>query len=234
LNLFIFGDSIGQGIVQNTVSQRYEILKLNLQKLLGLSQSVSYTNFSMLGSTIARGLSTIEKHADKLSENDLVLLEFGGNDCNFPWKEVANAPEMEHKPKTSLESFVKTYQSAVGKIQKSGAKPILMNLPPLIAKRFLNWVSAGINAENITKFLGDAEMIYRWQELYSLAVVKLAKMLSVPLIDIRSEFLCRQDMLDLLGSDGMHPTRKGYELIAKTVYDQLAFLSPGVLSCFSG
>ena len=224
MNICVFGDSIGQGIVLNTVSERYEILKLDVQKVLGLSQGVSYKNYSMIGSTVTKGLSMIERHADQLTENDLVLLEFGGNDCNFLWKEIADAPEKEHKPKTSLENFTKTYESIIEKIQKAGARPVLLTLPPLDASRFLNWVSKGINAENILKFLGDVNRIYRWHELYSLAIVKLTKMLCVPLVDIRSEFLCRQDLPELLGSDGMHPTRKGYELIVQTAYGQLAVI----------
>ena len=74
---------------------------------------------------------------------------------------------------------------------------------------------------DILKFLRSIDMIYRWQEMYSLAVVNLTKMLCIPLIDIRGKFLCRQDLSELLCKDGMHPTYKGYELIAKTIYEHL-------------
>lgn len=217
MNVFVFGDSIGKGIVLNPASGRYEIF--DLIKSLKTHRNINLKNYSMFGCTITKGLSLIERHEKKLLKNNPVILEFGGNDCNFIWEEVASAPEKDHKPKTMLENFINTYQAAVERIQKTGAKPILLTLPPVNAERFFNHIVQGVSAENILKFLGGVDMIYRWQEMYSLAVVKLAKKLGVPLIDVRSEFLCRQDLPELLCADGMHPTYKGYELIAKTVYE---------------
>ena len=70
--------------------------------------------------------------------------------------------------------------------------------------------------------MGDVNMIYRWQELYSFVVFSFMKTIGVPVIDVRREFLRRQDLPELIGMDGMHPTRKGYELIVETVYKRLA------------
>jgi len=223
MNICIFGDSIGKGIVLDTASERYKPLKFSLIEPLKRFHNVSLKNYSIFGCTVTKGLSLFKRHSEKLNENDLVILEYGGNDCDFAWEEITKAPEKEHKPKTVLEVFISTYQNLIEKIQKIGANPVLLTLPPLDAKRFLNWVSKGLNVESILKWLGSVDMIYRWQEMYSLAVVKLAKALCLPLIDVRSEFLCRQDLPELICKDGMHPTLKGYELIAKTVCEHLAF-----------
>ncbi|MCL2344122.1 MAG: GDSL-type esterase/lipase family protein [Firmicutes bacterium] len=223
MKVCVFGDSIGKGIVQDADSERYQTLKLDaMEPLAQYKNSVSLKNYSMFGCTVTKGLSLIERHEGELSGCDCVILEFGGNDCNFPWKEVAVAPEEEHHPKNPLENFMRLYRAAIEKVQKAGAKPILLTLPPLQAKRFFGWISKGLNAQSILKWLGGVDMIYRWQEMYSLAVSKLGEMLSVPVIDIRSAFLYRQDLPELIGADGMHPTSKGYELIVKTVCEELA------------
>lgn len=220
-NICIFGDSIGKGVALNSLSERYEIVKLDLSRILKPRQKVNIKNYSSFGCTVTKGLSIIEKHEEKLSGYDTAILEFGGNDCNFIWEEVARLPDKEHKPNTSPEEFSANYLKAVGIVQKAGLKPVLVNLPPLDAKKFLNWISRGINGANILKWLGGVEAIYRWQEMYSLAVVKIAQKLSVSLADVRSEFLKRRDFSALLCEDGMHPTRKGHELIAKTVYENI-------------
>ena len=222
INVCIFGDSIGRGIVQDADSERYQTLKFDAMEPLARYKDVSLKNYSMFGCTVTKGLSLIERHTDALAGCDHVILEFGGNDCNFPWKEVADTPEREHQPKNPLERFIKLYRESVEKIQRAGARPVLVTLPPLHAKRFFNWVSKGLNAQSILKWLGGVDMIYLWQEMYSLAVFKLGKMLDLPVIDIRSAFLCRQDLPDLIGMDGMHPTGKGYELIVRTVCEQMA------------
>ena len=222
VNVFIFGDSIGKGVVQDAESERYQTLKLDAMEPLAQYKDVSLKNYSMFGCTVTKGLSLIERHAEELAGCERVILEFGGNDCDFPWAEVAQAPEQEHQPKNPLETFMRLYGAAIEKIQRAGAKPVLLTLPPLLAGRFFSKISRGLNAQSLLKFLGGVDMIYRWQEMYSLAVLKLGKMLSVPVIDIRSAFLARKELPELIGADGMHPTGKGYALIVRTVCEGLA------------
>ena len=50
---------------------------------------------------------------------------------------------------------------------------------------------------------------------------KLGKALDIPVVDIRSEFIGRKDLPELIGEDGMHLKQKGYELIVRTVCEQL-------------
>jgi lysophospholipase L1-like esterase len=70
------------------------------------------------------------------------------------------------------------------------------------------------------KWLGDVNMIYRWQELYNVEVMLLATKMAVPIIDIRSAFLKCKNYCDYLCEDGIHPNSKGYELIYRTIAEQ--------------
>jgi len=219
VDICVFGDSIGKGVVLQPKTSRYQMLKMNLEKLLGRT-GVNIKNYSMFGCTVAKGLSIIKKHGRELTGYDKVFLELGGNDCDYAWKEIAENPDKPHLPKTPLPEFNQLYQRAIEEIRGHGGKPVILTLPPLEPQRFFDWVSRGVNKENILKFLGEVDMIYRWQERYNVEVMLLASKLSVPIIDIRSAFLESNNYRDYLCNDGIHPNSEGYNLIYKTIAQQ--------------
>jgi len=221
MNICIFGDSIGKGVAFDEICGRYKPLKFNQMEPLISNPDINIKNYSVFGSTIDKGLSAVERYEEELSDYDYIITQFGGNDCNFAWDMISEDPHFGHEPKTPIEFFINSYKNIIEKIKKAKVTPILLTLPPLHAKRFFNFISKGLNKKNILKFLGGVDMIYRWQELYSLEIMKIGKALNIPVVDIRSEFIKRRDMGKLLGNDGMHPKQKGYELIVKTVYNQL-------------
>jgi len=216
----VFGDSIGKGVVLQPNTSRYGVIKMNLEKIFG-QEEINVKNYSRFGCTVSKGLWVIKKHACELMGYNRVFLELGGNDCDFIWKEVAENPEKEHLPRTPIEEFKKLYEQAIDEIRDNGGNPIILNLPPLDPNRYFKWISRGLNGDNILKWLGDVGMIYRWQEMYNIEVMLLATRMGVPIIDIRSSFLKRNDYRDFLCSDGIHPNNKGYELIYETIADQI-------------
>ncbi|MDD2282912.1 MAG: SGNH/GDSL hydrolase family protein [Eubacteriales bacterium] len=215
----VFGDSIAKGVVLHPITSRYEIIKLNIEKLFGRNK-VNIKNYSMFGCTVVKALSLIKRHARELTGYNSVFLEVGGNDCDFAWNEIAANPEKEHVPKTPLGEFKSLYEQVIEEIRNNGGKPTILTLPPLEPNRFFNWVSKGINKDNILQWLGDVDMIYRWQEMYNIEVMLLATKMDVPIIDIRSAFLKRNNYGDLICSDGIHPNNDGYDLIFKTIGEQ--------------
>lgn len=219
MNFCVFGDSIGKGVVLQPSTSRYQLIKMNLEKLLGLT-GISVKNYSMFGCTVSKGLAIIRKHARELVRYKNVFLEMGGNDCDFAWKEVAENPQQDHAPNTPLGEFKQVYAQVIEEVRGNGGRPIILNLPPLEPERFFNWVSRGINGDNILKWLGDVDMIYRWQEMYNVETMLLASKLSVPIIDIRSAFLKCNNYRDYLCSDGIHPNGEGYNLIYRTIAEQ--------------
>lgn len=219
MNFCVFGDSIGKGVVLQPNTSRYQLIKMNLEKLLGRT-GISIKNYSMFGCTVSKGLAIIRKHARELVGYRNVFLEMGGNDCDFAWNEIADNPDQDHVPNTPLVEFKQLYGQAIDEVRGNGGRPIILTLPPLEPQRFFDWVSRGINGENILKWLGDVDMIYRWQEMYNVEIMLLASKLSVPIIDIRSAFLKCNNYRDYLCSDGIHPNSQGYSLIYKTIAEQ--------------
>lgn len=219
IDICVFGDSIGKGIVLQPETSRYKIIKMNLEKIFGW-KGINIKNYSMFGCTVSKGLSVIKRHATELMGYNNIFLELGGNDCDFNWKEIADNPEKEHLPKTPIREFRRLYEDIIAEIYGNGGSPILLNLPPLDPNRYFNWISKGLNKSNILKWLGDVNMIYRWQEMYNVEVMLLATKMGIPIIDIRSAFLKYNNYNDFLCSDGIHPNNDGYELIYKTIGEQ--------------
>ena len=93
--------------------------------------------------------------------------------------------------------------------------PILITLPPIDAERYFAWFTekGRLDRAPILSWLGDIQMIYRYQELYSESVLKLSYQTHCPLVDIRSAFLDKRCYQQLLCQDGIHPNEKGYQLI---------------------
>jgi hypothetical protein len=101
---------------------------------------------------------------------------------------------------------------------------VLITPPPLVAERFVPWVSRGLNEENILRYLGDAHHVYRWQEQYGLAVHKVARHTQCKLFDLRAFFLRERVLGDLYCIDGMHPNEEGHRVIYQAVEQMLPML----------
>ena len=217
-SLCVFGDSIVKGVIFDAIRGKYIYLKNSFLNILGrYNSSVRVDNFAKFGCTITTGKKIIEKHADRLSCYKYTALEFGGNDCDFDWKSVSECPDDIHKPKTPLDEFESLYSRIIDNVSESGSRPVLFSLPPLNAERYFAWISKGLNAENILRWLGDVEHIYRWHEMYNNAVLKIAAAKNVLLIDIREAFLKTRDYLRYLCEDGIHPNEAGHALISEVV-----------------
>jgi lysophospholipase L1-like esterase len=218
-SLGIFGDSIIRGVVLDEIRGRYRYLKESFADILEKSAGLEIRNYGRLGCTIREGEKIIEQHADEISKYQFIVLEFGGNDCDMDWKAVSEHPEQPHAAKTPLPDFEATYGKIIEKIRSMGSQPILFSLPPIDSNRYFAWISKGLNAENILNWIGDVDHIYRWQEMYNDAVLKLAAIKNVPLVDIRGAFLEARNYHDLYCGDGIHPNEAGHALITKKVQE---------------
>lgn len=220
--ILVSGDSISRGVIYDETKKRYTVLQENYVNTISTKIRGSIKNISKFGSTLIRGISKLERQVNK--ENpDIVLIEYGGNDCTFNWDEIANNPYAEHLPQTEIGIFEAALRETIELLRNAKITPVLMTLPPLNAYKYLEWVSKNnpITRNNILKWLGNVSEIYRWQEKYSLAIAKVAEDTHTKLIDVRNAFLKHPDFTKLICKDGMHPNKKGEEVIAAKVMDYI-------------
>ena len=211
----VFGDSILRGIQVNVQNMRYHISNNIDLDMLSKKFSLSIVNHSRFGCTITKGRRNLEKFLSGGGSCDAVVMDFGGNDCDYDWEKISDNPEADHDPKMPLNAFVDSYLGIIKTLTDQGIKPILTNLPPLDPQRFFDWFCAGFNKNNIMTWLGDVNAIYRHQEHYSHHVEKIAKETGSPIVDLRGAFLTHKNIDQLLCEDGVHPNTAGQEVITR-------------------
>lgn len=218
--LCVFGDSIMKGVIYDGAKKKYSMLKDSFANSVSKIFSFSTDNFAKFGCTVTKGLEIAQKHISDIENSDYVALEFGGNDSDFNWEDISDKPDAMHHPKTTIKEYENNYMDLISTVKSAGGQPLVLNLPPLDAQKYFNWIIKGLNKENILKWLGGSEeYIYRWHEMYNMSLCKLTNKTNVPLIDIRSIFLEKHDYKSYFCIDGIHPNEQGHALIVQAIED---------------
>ena len=211
----IFGDSILKGIQINPQNRRYHVNNNIDIGMLSKRFSLNIVNHSKLGCTVTKGKAVLYRFLDKAPDCAAILMDFGGNDCDFDWKSISENPDHDHHPNTPLCKFVKIYSDLVEKIRSSGIRPVITNLPPIDPQRYFDWFCKGLKKDNIMRWLGDINAIYRYQELYSRTVEDISRNSGALLVDLRTAFLKERRLDRYLCEDGIHPNTEGQMLMTQ-------------------
>ncbi|MDR3587261.1 MAG: SGNH/GDSL hydrolase family protein, partial [Desulfosporosinus sp.] len=138
--LTVSGDSISKGIIFDESKRKYMILEDNYINLLQSKFNGIIRNTARFGNTLIKGFTKLKD--DVLNNKpDVVLLEYGGNDCDFNWDEVCNNPNAIHKPKTDFDTFGSKLKETLNFLKNNNIIAVVMTLPPLNAYRYLKWIS---------------------------------------------------------------------------------------------
>ena len=221
--ILIFGDSILKGVYYSGDEGRHRLYRERSEELRRAGFDV--VNCSVMGATVSTGEELLHrKLADALGEesdreNTAVVLEYGGNDCDYKWRDISADPTGDFLPNTPEEAFVDRYRACIDYVRSAGAKAYLCNLVPLDPDRYMEWISRDLSRDNILRWLGDVGRLYRWQEFYSGIAERIASLASVPLIPVREAFMAAggQGYRDLISPDGIHPTVEGHRIIDRVL-----------------
>lgn len=217
-----FGDSVLKGVIYE--DDHYRVTDASFQKICEESFGITIENKAKFGSTVTKGESVFSKNLSLIegTTGDYVILEFGGNDCDFNWKEISEDPDREHLPSSTIENFTATYRSIINEIKAMGKTPVLLSLPPIDSARYFRRISKGLSADNIMKWMrNDSQYITNWHERYNIEIFKLAISTQVPVIDITSIFLEKKNYSRYLCEDGIHPNEEGHKLIAEAIEEHV-------------
>lgn len=218
-HISVWGDSILKGIVLDELTGAYRVLPNNCVSRFAEQTKSEITNHASFGMTTVKAYERILRSVERNppQKDDIVLVEFGGNDCDYHWEEISLRPDDYHEPKTPISVFGSKMQSIIDIFRDFGISPVLMTLPPLDPNRYFEWISRGLDGSNILKWLHDVNKIYRWQEAYNDIIIQTAKENGLRLINVRKSFLVSDHYTDLICKDGIHPNANGHE----TIYNSL-------------
>lgn len=224
--IIAFGDSVMKGIVtgkniEDLGRNRYVISDAGFASLCAKRMGVSIENYGRFGNTVTGGVRDVSRHVKQIEDSRYAFLEFGGNDCNHDWNAVAERPDEDHAPQTTLEMFRSTYETLIDKVREYGCIPVMLSLPPIDSMKFYSYICSGFCAEkknNVLQWLGGSvNTIGNWHEMYNLELYRIAAQEGVRLIDITTCFLSRRDFSSLFCDDGMHPNEQGHQLISDAI-----------------
>ncbi len=217
-NIFVLGDSISKGILFDNVKEKYTLYNDSfINKLYRLYPQYvqSKTKF---GATIKHAYKYLNEKINVI-QSDYIVMEYGGNDCDFYWDEIADNPDKVHIPKTPLNEYSAIMEEIISKVLSCGKKIILLTLPPIDSKKYFNFFTQNdkIKGEKILIWLKNVDNISRWQESYNNIIWKNAKKHNCLILDIRTPFLQSMNCSEYLCNDGIHPNEQGHDLIYNTI-----------------
>ena len=217
----IWGDSLAKGVVWNEARKRHAYSKTTAADIVAERLGIELVNRAKFGCTAPEGLAIMEREIEGGITCDTALIEFGGNDCNFDWKAISERPDDEHLPATSPEAYQESLRAMVRNLLRQGIQPVLMTLPPIDAERYFRFlVGTRLNPKHILHWLGDVQQIYRYQEMYSMLVERVAREFSIQLIDLRQKCLEYHGFVKkMLCEDGLHLTEEGQRFMGETIAD---------------
>jgi acyl-CoA thioesterase I len=216
--IVVYGDSISRGVIYNDEKQGHTLLLESYTNLVRDHLKGVVYNAAKFGSTIVDGLKRLSNDVLR-RKPDIVLIEFGGNDCDYHWDRIVENPSGEFQPNTECSTFYNLLTELVNKLDSMKIVPVLVSLPPLDPDKYFRWISHNSEhaKKNILQFIGSISHIYAWHERYNAAILRVAEETKTRLIDIRSAFLREDDYTKLVCADGIHPNKEGHKVIAETI-----------------
>ena len=216
----VYGDSVLKGVLYDPEKGKYVPGHGTALNAIKDRFSLDIRNFSKFGATVDDIRRLIESDLNKGYGCDIIVLETGGNDCDYDWAKISADPDGRHLPKIGIYEYEEKLTSLINFIKERGITPIIATIPPIDAEKYLNHiVKNGLSRENIVRWMGgDPQLIARWQELYSSVNEAVARKTGCRVCDCRIPFLGKKNYGRLMCDDGIHPTKKGQTLIAASFY----------------
>lgn len=155
----IVGDSITGGVVYLEDSARYVRCKESFVDLLGGALGTEMRNHSKFGLTSEAALRKLGRFEGDIAQCPNTLVMLGGNDSDFNWADVADAPEAPHDCNTPVSRFRECYNAVLDRIIALGSRPVVISLIPVWGRRYYEWFSRKLDGAALMRFLGTTDSI---------------------------------------------------------------------------
>ena len=227
MKITALGDSITKGVVMNE-ENNYSLAEGSFVEILRKELNLDIENYGRFGCTINYGHQVVARHGEDIAHSDYTIIEYGGNDCDFYWKRIAQNPTGNHLPKTTLDEFRNSLVELIAKIRALGSKPLILSLPPIDSASYFAFFSREMacdQRDNILRWMGgDVEAIARWHEDYNRVLFEVATDTHTPILNITEPFITNPSGIkSLICPDGIHPNSEGHRLIANSIMTATTF-----------
>lgn len=140
-DISVFGDSVLKGVIYE--NNAYKVSKDRFSNICEDVLWISIENKAKFGSTINVGENIISKNINliKQTKSKYVVMEFGGNDCDYNWIEVSENPNKVHYPKSTIKEFIEIYSGLINELKKLGKIPVLLSLPPIDSDKYFKYIT---------------------------------------------------------------------------------------------
>lgn len=145
------------------------ILDSSSQEEFTRERGISVRNLCRFGATVEKGLGLIRRDLSLHGAPEgLAILEYGGNDSDFAWAEVAAGALGRAPVQNAHGSFPPGIRGGHPALAPGGGRPVAAIPIPVDPERYLRWICRdGLSRERILEWLGDVTAIYRWEEWYA-------------------------------------------------------------------
>ena len=212
----VFGDSILKGVQPDPLRRRYCVNDSMGLSAIANRYGISVQNFSKLGCTITKAWFYVQKMFSRI-DADMVLMNFGGNDCDFNWSSIAESPMGIHAPNTEIGEFSSTYGRIVDHVKARRRLPVLSTLVPVQKDKYIDYICRrdNLDRKNVNLWMENNSIdLDSLQGTYSDAVRSVAASREIPVLDLRSAFLSQGNPDAFMSEDGIHPNARGQKLIS--------------------
>ncbi|MGM0845566.1 MAG: SGNH/GDSL hydrolase family protein [Bacillota bacterium] len=219
MKIVCLGDSLTRGV--SFVKGRLRILKENypnaLQQLFSENnKDVSVINKGVFNDNSHHLVKRLEK--DVINEKpQYVIIEIGGNDCNFKWAEVAEKPWEKHKAIVPMNQYIDNIKTIITNLKEHQITPVIATLPPLDPVRYYKNISEKYSPA-ISHWISEVGGIGYWHGLYNQNLNMLAEECSTLKVDVRSALKKAGNLVDYISDDGIHLTAEGYKVLSEEIY----------------
>ena len=152
---YMFGDSLMRGVMPDEAWNYHSSDAIGFEAMQA-QYNMKFLNFAMPTFTSERVKMWLTQIMSNHPVPDVAFLECGGNDCDYNWKDISDAPDGEHLPHTPQEQFVDDYCTAIRAARDAGAKVAMTSLPPLEQERYFAHITKGLSTGSATPIICTA------------------------------------------------------------------------------